>query len=97
MLKLINHKCIIPSAAYTVKPSMIKHYSKLNIFPRTGDLIYGEVYRESVVVMRVLLIAAAVCMHFVLLVPLLNVTKKYKLLQICYIFQVLLLRYEVML
>lgn len=42
-MKLISHKCIIPSAAFTLKPSIIKFYCGIDKPPENGDLIYGEV------------------------------------------------------
>lgn len=42
-MKKINHKCIIPSAAYTIKPRLIKYYHSIDKPPEVGDVIYGEV------------------------------------------------------
>lgn len=43
-MQAINHKCIIPSAAFTLKPSMVKYYCDLKKPPKAGDVLYGEVY-----------------------------------------------------
>lgn len=42
-MKLINHKCIIPSAAFTITPSLVKFYGDRDKAPEAGDLIYGEI------------------------------------------------------
>lgn len=42
-MKLINHKCIIPSAAFTITPSLVKFYGGRDKAPEAGDLIYGEI------------------------------------------------------
>ncbi len=44
MMKTINQKCIIPSAAFTVPKKFIKNFEMLpDKTPCVGDLIYGEV------------------------------------------------------
>ena len=42
-IKKINHKCILPSAAITLKGKKIKFYTTIDKKPEVGDLIYGEV------------------------------------------------------
>lgn len=42
-MKPINHKCIIPSAACTITPSMVKFYCSLDKTPEPGDLVYGKI------------------------------------------------------
>jgi hypothetical protein len=36
---------ILPSAAFTIKPSQIKYYNRLNRIPEPGDVIYGQIFR----------------------------------------------------
>jgi hypothetical protein len=36
---------ILPSAAFTLKPSQIKYFNKLNRIPEPGDVIYGKISR----------------------------------------------------
>jgi len=36
---------ILPSAAFTIKPSQIKYYQKLSRMPEPGDVIYGRITR----------------------------------------------------
>ena len=42
-MEKINHKSIIPSAAFTIRPSLIKYFNPIFTPPQVGDLIYGEV------------------------------------------------------
>jgi hypothetical protein len=35
----------LPSAAFTIKPSQIKYYNRLNRIPEPGDVIYGKICR----------------------------------------------------
>ncbi|WDP90117.1 MAG: hypothetical protein HUN04_10535 [Desulfobacter sp.] len=42
-MQSINHKCIIPSAAFTITPSQVKYFCNAPRQPENGDLIYGEV------------------------------------------------------
>jgi hypothetical protein len=36
---------ILPSAAFTLKPTMIKHHKMLNRIPEPGDVVYGQIIR----------------------------------------------------
>ncbi len=42
-MKKINHKCIIPSAAFTIEQKLVKYYQSIEKLPEVGDVIYGEV------------------------------------------------------
>lgn len=42
-LHKIKQNCILPSAAITIKRSLIKYYTTINKAPQVGDLVYGEV------------------------------------------------------
>ena len=39
----IRHKCIIPSAAYTIPHPRIRFHCALDKAPEAGDLVFGEV------------------------------------------------------
>jgi len=58
--------------------------------PYLLNAIYCDVYRESMMVLRILLIAAVIFLYNVFYIPFFNALKKYKVLQISNVLQVLL-------
>ena len=42
-MKKIDKGFILPSAAFTIKPSQIKYYVVSNKKPRMGDIVYGQI------------------------------------------------------
>ena len=42
-MKKIRPGYILPSAAFTIKSSQIKHFLKLDQPPKAGDIVYGRV------------------------------------------------------
>jgi hypothetical protein len=44
-MRRITKGFILPSAAFTLKPTHIKHYKNLNRTPQPGDVVYGQIIR----------------------------------------------------
>jgi len=60
------------------------------VFPYIFRFVYGDVYQDSIAVLRILLIGSVIVLYNVFYAPLLNALKKYKFTQGANIFQVLL-------
>ena len=60
------------------------------IVPAALKLIYGQVYQDSIVVIRILLIASVMYLYTIFYVPVFNALKRYKFIHIVNVIQILL-------